>query len=362
MTAPRHAPVDPGAADMVRRQQDALADELVTRQFAARPELAQRYGPTGRAKCLQDAHYHLSYLADAMTVGEEALFASYIAWAKVMLGRRGIPADDLSRHLDLMRTVLGERLEAGIATVAVGYINAALAGLPSMPADVPSYLAPDRPHADLAQAYLHALLEGERHVASQAILDAVQAGVPVKAVYLHVFQPAQREIGRLWQMNLISVAQEHYSTAATQLIMSQLYPQVFASAKGAGTLVATCVAGDLHEVGVRMVADFFELDGFHTYYLGANAPAQAVVDTVVARGAKLLGISATMLSGLRGVEELIRRVRDHPACREVKILVGGYPFLTAPGLWRTVGADGWATDAQQAIATARQFLAGDNPS
>ena len=34
------------------------------------------------------------------------------------------------------------------------------------------------------------------------------------------------------------------------------------------------------------------------------------------------------------------------------ILVGGYPFLLSPDLWRRVGADGFASDAQQAVQVA----------
>jgi len=55
---------------------------------------------------------------------------------------------------------------------------------------------------------------------------------------------------------------------------------------------------------------------------------------------------------VRGVEELIHRVRGQPACRAVKILVGGSPFLVAPDLWERVGADGTATNAQDAIVLA----------
>ena len=42
-------------------------------------------------------------------------------------------------------------------------------------------------------------------------------------------------------------------------------------------MVATCIGGELHEIGIRMVADFFEMEGWDTYYLGANTPADAVV-------------------------------------------------------------------------------------
>jgi methanogenic corrinoid protein MtbC1 len=40
-------------------------------------------------------------------------------------------------------------------------------------------------------------------------------------------------------------------------------------------------------------------------------------------------------------------------------MVGGYPFQLEPNLWRQVGADLYAGDAQQAINLVEQFYAGD---
>ena len=217
------------------------------------------------------------------------------------------------------------------------------------------------PHSPLAHQYFEALRRGERHLASQLVMAAVAAGTPVKEIYLNVFQPAQYEIGRLWQTNRISVAQEHYCTAATQLIMSQLYPHIFASAKHGRTLIATCVAGDLHEIGVRMVADFFEMAGWNTFYLGANTPHSSVVATIAERTADVLAISATIAYHVDAVQDLIRAVRQHPGTGRVKILVGGYPFNRDPELWRKVGADGSALDAQQAIMLADQIMPGKKP-
>lgn len=157
-------------------------------------------------------------------------------------------------------------------------------------------------------------------------------------------------IGRLWQTNRISVAQEHYCSATTQLIMSQLYPHIFATAKKGRTLVATCVAGDLHEIGVRMVADFFEMDGWKTFYLGANTPHAGVIATLVERKADVLAVSATMPFHVEAVRDLIRAVRQHPTVGKVTIVTGGHPFNHDPDLWRKLGADGSAPDAQRAIA------------
>ena len=114
-------------------------------------------------------------------------------------------------------------------------------------------------------------------------------------------------------------------------------------------MVATSVAGELHELGVRMVADFFEMEGWDTYYLGANTPPASVVQVVTERKAEVLGISATMTFHLRAVEELITLARKTAALDDTKIIVGGYPFHLEPNLWRQLGADLYAADAQQAI-------------
>lgn len=349
------------AAAAVLSQRPAIAEALVAREFARHPELEHRYGKTGREKSLQDAGYHLSFLAQSLALNNTAVFVDYVAWAKVMLSQRKVLAADLEFHLRCLGEVLRERLPGDPGAAAAEFVEAAVHAMPAMPEDLPTFLHAGEPLSPLAHQYFEALRRGERHLAGKLVLDAVAAGTPVREIYLHVFQPAQYEIGRLWQTNRITVAQEHYCTAATQLIMSQLYPHIFATAKNGRTLVATCVAGDLHEIGVRMVADFFEMDGWNTFYLGANTPHSSVIATILERKADVLAISATIAYHVEAVRDLIRAVRQHPEASRVRILVGGYPFNQDPELWQKVGADGSAGDAQRAIVLANRIVQEGKP-
>ncbi len=344
------------AGRIIAAERASLAEAVTALHYEARPELLAKYGEAGRAKCLQDAEYHLSYLADAVLASSPSLFADYVAWAKVMLAARGVPAADLSRNLDVMREVVRRRLPGEAWPAVEAYFDAARGRLPSSPPELPTLFMGEAPHADLARQFLRLLLGGERHAASRLILDAAESGVPVRDIYLHVFQPSQRELGRLWQTNRVSVAQEHYCTAATQLIMSQLYPRIFRTEKNGRRMVATSIAGELHEIGVRMVADFFEMGGWDTYYLGANSPAQGVLQAVAERDAQVLAVSATMTFHLRAVEDLIGAARAAARTRDVKVLVGGYPFNVEPELWRRVGADACAADASGAVAAAEGLV------
>lgn len=332
----------------------AVATEAGEAIRARRADLAGELAQPGLSP--EDAGDHLDALAEALRLESPALFADYVAWAKVVRVQRGILAADLERHLRGAADVLRVRLRTECGALAGEYIAAAVRAMPGMPEDVPTFMGDDAPESALAHQYLQALLRGSRHVASRLVLEACERGTPIKSLYLHVFQASQREIGRLWQMNRISVAQEHYCTAATQLIMSQLYPRLFAGPRSGRTLVAACVGGDLHELGARMVADFFEMAGWNTYYIGASTPTGDILSAVVERKADLLAISATITGNLHGVRALVEATRARPECARVAILVGGYPFNSDPQLWRRVGADGFGRDADEALAAAERLL------
>ncbi len=227
-------------------------------------------------------------------------------------------------------------------------VSQLLPGIPAAEASVPDALR------TIAQRYLDFLLSGQRRMASQVILGAVSEGVPVIDIYMLVLQPVLYEVGQLWQTDKIGVAQEHFCTAVTQSVMSQLYPHILSSNKGPGRMVATCVEGELHEIGLRMVADIFELNGWQTYYLGASTPAESIVKTIIDRKPQVLAISATLTQHVPLVESQIRLIRKE--CSSIYVMVGGYPFNTSPDLWRTLGADAYAPDARQAVEIANQQL------
>jgi methylmalonyl-CoA mutase cobalamin-binding domain/chain len=275
---------------------------------------------------------------------------------KIGLSSLGISLLDFAENLAECSRVLGEILPRNQAAIAEQYILDSLICLPGLPIATPSHLSSDRPLAELAQQYLNALLQGDRRAASGIVMAAVYRGTSVRDLYLHVFQSSQYEIGRLWQSNQITVAQEHLCTATTQLVMSQLYPLFFATERKGRRVVAACIGGELHEIGIRMVADFFEMDGWDTSYLGANVSASRVLQTALDRDAQVLALSATLVQHLSCVAALIEAVRSNAATAELIILVGGHPFNVADELWRDVGANGYAADPIRAIALANQLL------
>lgn len=339
---------------MLERREE-LATRVVEAQFAARSELKELFGRDGARKCREDASHHLLYLAEATAHEAPSLFREYAGWAAGLLESLGLPRGELVSQLEAIRHVLAEVISLPANAPTLDCLAEGIEGATADPIDQSSSIDPGAPRSALAGEYLAALLAMDRGEALQLISNALDDEVPLDELYLDVFQPVQREVGRLWQTNRISVAVEHYCTAATQLAMAQLYPRVFATPKSGQRLVAAGVGGDLHEIGIRMVSDLLELDGWTSVFLGTNVPSGHVAESLAEQRASLLALSVTLAAHLSEAAALIQKVRSHPGCADVRILVGGRPFLVAPELWRQIGADATAPDARRTVAIAAEL-------
>ena len=355
------APIEPVIYQPVNLDRRGLSLKAYEAYGKKYPDIYRGYNEFQKARTLEDFRYHLKYMEESLAIGNAAIFIDYAKWAYVLLSSLGLPKDCLSSSLEVLREVLNSELPPATGKQSDAYITETITDLASAPTIIPSFIRDDLPLSPVAHEYLDALLvHADRVKASDLVMDLVKSGVPVKDVYLQVFRPVLHETGRLWQQQMISVAQEHYVTASTQQILAQFYLLFIAGNKNVvkrgRTLVAACVSGELHEIGIRMVADFFEMDGWDTYYIGANSPSRSIIQSVKDRKATVVAISSTMCFHIPEVHSLIRALRESPDTRGVKIIIGGYPFNIVPDLWKKVGADAYAGRADEAVALANRLV------
>jgi methanogenic corrinoid protein MtbC1 len=241
--------------------------------------------------------------------------------------------------------VLLDELEARIARDGQDlshFVNAAVDRALHGDAGRPLRLVPDPIGSgvlrDAAEAYRRALLARDERQARAQIEDLVGRGARIVDIYTKVLGPALEEIGELWSLEEVTVADEHFATEATAQLLPSLAPDRRIAPTRGRLAVVSASPDELHALGARMLADLLERAGWEVIALGAAAPADALTDLVTAECPDVVALSTTTVGRLPGAEEaiaMLHRVRPRPLIAAGGALYRG-PVVELARAW---GAD-----------------------
>lgn len=176
----------------------------------------------------------------------------------------------------------------------------------------------------LYQDYLMALLAGKRKQCRDMVQRLLDANIELKTLYTDLFQRSMYEVGELWENNRITVANEHLATSITESILNLTYPTLFSADRSGKKAVISCSANEFHQVGGKMVADIFELNGWDGHFLGANLPSEEMARFIHEVQPDVVGLSLSILANLHHLKRGIEVVRtDFP---KLDLLIGGQAF------------------------------------
>jgi methanogenic corrinoid protein MtbC1 len=339
-------------ADAIRTLRSVVAEEVTSTFLARHPDWQERYGELARKRGIEDAGYHQDFLAAAIESGEMEAFNEYGEWAAHMLEARRIEPIFLVENLRQIGDSLRGRLPAPDADMVESFIRSGIERC--LQARGKTEQEPVGELGRLAATFADTALRGDRQGGLQLLLEAAAHGHPVTDLYADVLQPAMYRIGRMWEANRISVAQEHMATAITQFVIAHLYSRIEVPESVRGKGVVTGVEGEFHQVGANMVADMLEAGGWDVRFLGTDTPISGVLGAIEEHKADILGISTTMILRISSAARLIDEVRAKLGT-PIKILVGGSAFRSAPSLYREIGADGYGFDLRSALALANRL-------
>src|SRR6478752_6621369 len=340
------------ALDFLNLQGDMLVMQVVERQCAA-PGTPWSTNPKARLRCVEDNRFHLHYLAASIQAGNPGIFSDYCGWVKIVLGKRGIAASHLKNNLEDWKAALLASAPEPVADVIIGYLDVALEHLPQYPEEPVPVVATERLKPLLSQ-YIERILALDSAGAMQLIeSNATDAG-SIFDLYVHILEPAQREIGRLWQVNSISVAVEHYATATAQQILHRLSRMVPPRTRRNARMIGICGEGEHHCVGLEMVCSLCQLDGWDTYFVGANTPMASAIELSRQLHPDIIAVSMTTLIALQNTRMLIAKLKE--ALPDAIVVVGGYAATLGTDLWKSFGADAYAADAMSALTAMERIL------
>jgi methylmalonyl-CoA mutase cobalamin-binding domain/chain len=121
-----------------------------------------------------------------------------------------------------------------------------------------------------------------------------------------------------------------------------------------GTIVMGTVNGDIHDIGKNIVIMMLEGAGFDVIDLGVDLPLETLIGRVEEIEPDILGLSALLTNTMPELKNVIETLESKGLRKRVKVMVGGAPVDAA--FAAKIGADGYGTDAPEAVKLARRFM------
>lgn len=178
------------------------------------------------------------------------------------------------------------------------------------------------------QNYLALLLDGNRRACTQMVQQLLDQDIDIQTLYADLFQKSLYEVGLLWEFNRITVAKEHLVTAITEGLLNLVYPRLFEKAgpysRNGRKVVTSCAANEFHQIGGKMVADIFELNGWDSQFLGANTPVDHMLAHIQGENPDLVSLSVSVYCNMPALKDGVGAIRGN--FHHLDILVGGQAF------------------------------------
>ncbi|WP_145502204.1 B12-binding domain-containing protein [Streptomyces sp. CFMR 7] len=185
----------------------------------------------------------------------------------------------------------------------------------------------------------------DEYRAADLVLTALDTGISAETVLLDVIAPVQARVGRAWQADRLTVAQEHAATAIAERVIAALaHHPAHRPAPYGGRITVACVDQEWHALPARLLAEVLTLRGWRVDFLGAQVPTPHLVTHLHNTGADAVALSSSLATRLPTAHSAIT------ACQAVgvPVLAGGAAFGPDGRYARLLGADAWAPDARAA--------------
>jgi dimethylamine corrinoid protein len=183
--------------------------------------------------------------------------------------------------------------------------------------------------------------------------ELISSGEDPWRIILGPMSEAMKEIGRLFEEGEYFIAEMLRAASIFKKALDKL--GIEAEGGGSlGTVVIGTVKGDVHDIGKSLVATMLRAAGFKVIDLGVDVDADTFIRAVREHRADIVAMSSLLTTTRDYMSVVIRRLEEEGLRERVKVLIGG--LSTSREFAKSIGADGWAENAIEAVEVAKNLL------
>jgi corrinoid protein of di/trimethylamine methyltransferase len=157
--------------------------------------------------------------------------------------------------------------------------------------------------------------------------------------------------GELWLPELLSAAKA--MSGAMPILQGEITRRG-GQVSSQGKIVLGTVYGDVHSIGIDIVATLLAANGFEVHHLGVNVPADTFLEAVRTHNPHILGMSALLTTTAPEQRKVVRRLKEEGLRDSVRVMVGGGAITQR--FADEIGADGYAPNAPAAVELAASLI------
>ncbi len=172
----------------------------------------------------------------------------------------------------------------------------------------------------------HSLVAGCEEEAANLVISAYLGGISPAQIFDNLVAPAMRQVGELWYIGELTVAQEHLATRTIMNAMYKLRTVLPVAKERKGLMMCCGIEGDFHELSSYLAKLTFENLGWEVINFGANTPLYSVSDEILHHLPDMICISATTMTDIERTARDFQEFRQKVAKLKTPIIIGGLAF------------------------------------
>jgi 5-methyltetrahydrofolate--homocysteine methyltransferase len=206
------------------------------------------------------------------------------------------------------------------------------------------------------QTLYDAILNGNAKAAKEITQTSLASGMNPQALVDDTMIPAMNEVGRRYEANEYFVPELLIAARAMKASLELIRPLLAArGSEPVGRVVIGTVQGDLHDIGKNLVGAMLEGAGFEVIDLGVDVSPEKFISAAKEKHATLVALSALLTTTMHSMMGVVEKLNESGMRPGVKVMIGGAPVTQKYA--DEIGADGYSSNANAAVALARRLVA-----
>jgi 5-methyltetrahydrofolate--homocysteine methyltransferase len=208
---------------------------------------------------------------------------------------------------------------------------------------------------EILQEITKAVYDGEEQTTVELVKKALAEGLKAQDIVDKGLVKGLHECGAGYEAGEKFIPEMLMAAEAMKASMAILKPHLAAGETVAGAkVVLATVEGDVHDIGLELVATMLGSAGFEVNFMGPDVETSRIIAAVKQDKPQLLGLSALLTNTMDVMPVIIKQLEQEGLRNSLKVIIGGAPV--SQDFATLIGADGFAYDAAAAVPVAKKLV------